>query len=465
MHPYRSSYLIEFLCIALLCFNLSAKGQASYSHVYATGSYTNLIGSTSLNIGQLWDDPEYHIAIGFTWEFFDQTYDSIYISDFVWFDQSVKYWISAYDSDFIDRGTSTSLSNISYLLSGTVGSQILKIEWNNAGFYDDITFNDFINVQLWLYEGTNRIEIHIGPNSVVNPDSYGGLEGGIIAVVDFISPEEIYLTGPPASPIIVFGFTEINGTPVDGSIYNFTKCINPQAQFTYAVDSNLTTTFTSNTPLANFFLWDFGDGSTSLLSNPTHTYADTGQYFASFAVSNNCDTNVLLTLICIYPEAQITADISASPIVEFNTLTTNAVSYYWDFGDGSNDSGKAQTHTYAQPGSYTVILVVDYGCGPDSIFKTISTVLVGIDDLTIEPNVLIDIYPNPVSDFIALKSTNPDGHLVIRIVDLAGQEMIRPFNLSSSVTLKVDVSKLKQGAYMVLATDGKIVSGRKLIKL
>ena len=41
------------------------------------------------------------------------------------------------------------------------GRRVLKIEWKNAGiyeeYYDDKVSNDYINFQLWLYEGTNDI--------------------------------------------------------------------------------------------------------------------------------------------------------------------------------------------------------------------------------------------------------------------------------------------------------------------
>jgi len=75
--------------------------------------------------------------------------------------------------DIIDRGfnTGTSLSPLSFRLDGQVGSQILKIEWNNVGFFEEATLQDFMNFQLWLYEEGNIIEYRYGSNEINDPDS------------------------------------------------------------------------------------------------------------------------------------------------------------------------------------------------------------------------------------------------------------------------------------------------------
>jgi gliding motility-associated-like protein len=47
----------------------------------------------------------------------------------------------------------------------------------------------------------------------------------------------------------------------------------------------------------------------------------------------------------------------------FANTTTGATGYLWDFGDGGTSSDKLPTHTYLQPGTYTVKLTVFYGNG------------------------------------------------------------------------------------------------------
>ena len=126
--------------------------------------------------------------------------------------------------------------------------------------------------------------------------------------------------------------------------------------------------------------WDFGDGSAvSTDINPTHIYTQPGAYTVSLIASGPCglDTTVKLDYIAIdstTPTADFSADIvtGASPlIVNFTDLSTNALSWNWDFGD-TTDASTLQnpTHTFSNPGTYTVTLTVSNGCGSDVMIKT-----------------------------------------------------------------------------------------------
>jgi PKD repeat protein len=60
------------------------------------------------------------------------------------------------------------------------------------------------------------------------------------------------------------------------------------------------------------------------------------------------------------PEAkfQINGGFRPAPVtIELENLTTNADSYMWDFGDGSTSTEKNPSHTYTEPGNYTIRLV------------------------------------------------------------------------------------------------------------
>src|SRR5690606_30547135 len=46
--------------------------------------------------------------------------------------------------------------------------------------------------------------------------------------------------------------------------------------------------FAVATTNADTYLWDFGDGNTSNLETPNHTYANTGNYTVSLTITNNC---------------------------------------------------------------------------------------------------------------------------------------------------------------------------------
>ena len=247
----------SLLFLALFGLTLNAQAQ-SYNFSLSTDSYSDLIGSTSLNNGMTWDDPQFTVPIGFNFQYFNLTINQLFIEDIglgglLTTDTSetgIIPLLIPYGADIIDRGydfntdssTSESLSNISYLLEGTVGSQILKIEWQNVGFHseleDDNISSDFTNFQLWLYEGTNDIEIHFGTNLINQPNlSFDGETGSFVALLndydfdnDSLIGDGIVLEGNPASPTqkqisILEYMTFLSGIIPNGTIYKFSKFV------------------------------------------------------------------------------------------------------------------------------------------------------------------------------------------------------------------------------------------------
>lgn len=72
----------------------------------------------------------------------------------------------------------------------------------------------------------------------------------------------------------------------------------PLASFTYD-NQNGVVTFTNNSQFGLSYTWDFGDGSTSDLDNPVHTYAENGVYPVKLTVSNDCGDAAIGTTINI----------------------------------------------------------------------------------------------------------------------------------------------------------------------
>ena len=121
-----------------------------------------------------------------------------------------------------------------------------------------------------------------------------------------------------------------------------------------------------------FYHWDFGDGSTADLQNPSHTFLHVGNYTVTLTVTdNNASTGRSTTQVSVHepsnypPHAIITVDRSygTSPLtVLFSGSGTDAdgtiTSYFWDFDDGSNSSQQNTTHTFTTIGVYNVTLRV-----------------------------------------------------------------------------------------------------------
>lgn len=71
------------------------------------------------------------------------------------------------------------------------------------------------------------------------------------------------------------------------------------ADYTF-VTNNLTFDVTSNNSIGDVHFWDFGDGNTSSLKEPTHIYAGKGIYEVTYSVSNICDTSSISETIEIF---------------------------------------------------------------------------------------------------------------------------------------------------------------------
>jgi PKD repeat protein len=135
--------------------------------------------------------------------------------------------------------------------------------------------------------------------------------------------------------------------------------------------------------------WDFGDGGTSTLEEPTHTYTTAGTYTVSLTAANTAGsntsiwTNYIGVSAAAGPVAQSTfAPVStptstpALPDVSFDGTPTSGAapltvqftgkssgtpdSWAWDFGDGGTSSEQDPSYTYTIPGTYTVTLTAKY---------------------------------------------------------------------------------------------------------
>ncbi len=73
----------------------------------------------------------------------------------------------------------------------------------------------------------------------------------------------------------------------------------PAAFFELVASSEFVYQFTNGSVNATSFLWDFGDGITSIEQNPMHTYAEPGDYTVRLTATNNCGSTTWEELITI----------------------------------------------------------------------------------------------------------------------------------------------------------------------
>lgn len=115
------------------------------------------------------------------------------------------------------------------------------------------------------------------------------------------------------------------------------------------------------------WLWEFGDGTSSTLQNPVHTYADTAYYTVCLTISDSagmCTNTYCEEIFTGYPPPPSDCESFIMPInmygltVDFQgyTISPFETSYTWDFGDGTTGTGEYISHTFPAPGIYNVYL-------------------------------------------------------------------------------------------------------------
>lgn len=128
--------------------------------------------------------------------------------------------------------------------------------------------------------------------------------------------------------------------------------------------------------------WTFGDVGSSTLPNPTHVYAQAGNYPVTMSLRNRngCEkTFSLRNGISIYPKPTADFDYNPKTIhtatgdVQFkNASSTDVTRWIWQFGSKGGSVLENPTHLFRDTGNVTVRLWVKtpYGCS-DSIAKTV----------------------------------------------------------------------------------------------
>ncbi|MGI4020631.1 MAG: PKD domain-containing protein [Janthinobacterium lividum] len=154
--------------------------------------------------------------------------------------------------------------------------------------------------------------------------------------------------------------------------------------------------------------WDFGDGQTSSLQNPSHLYTKTGDYTVSLNITSSGG--------CAAVAANKTIHIGARPVAAFtfsspactgqaetftdqSTIAEGTIAQWiWNFGDQTASqtltSNAVFTHTFSAAGTYTVTLqaIGSNGCVSNTASQTITVHPLPVADFTLPDVCLSDAY-------------------------------------------------------------------------
>lgn len=259
-----------------------------------------------------------------------------------------------------------------------------------------ISFN---NTSTGLNNGTTTYEWFLNGASF---DNTVGLAAPINSNISAVGTYTYMLVATDASvPCTDTAIVVVNIYPIPTANFNFgpnNACAGVNVGFTNT---------STGTQGSTTYLWNFGDGATATTLNTSHAYGAGGTYNVTLTVTNGpgCtgtfNQNVTAMDIpvigisgddgtgdltnCLLP-----ADPSTSEDVTFFNTTTGAVSYEWDFGDGSppfiTGSNAPFIHTYTSFGTYTVTMTATHANG-----CTVSTTLTVIFEKYVSAAMTLDI--------------------------------------------------------------------------
>jgi len=244
---------VSFLLSIILLTTVSSYAQFPYSFTASKQLYTPLTSGTEFFPGRIWTDADIFITpVPFNYKldtlschtFFSEGANSIENDTNATLSSGLLFFEDALE----DRGLLTGsahLSPVRYAVSGTTGSRIFKVEVANAGFNIEKTgfgtMKDSVNVQVWIYEGSNILELRYGTSKVSHAtDYFGGNTGPSLLYAKDIDVNGtgvmFAINSDPNNPAIDT-IHMLNGTPnkaihpldywpTDSTVYRFTPKTN-----------------------------------------------------------------------------------------------------------------------------------------------------------------------------------------------------------------------------------------------
>ncbi len=158
--------------------------------------------------------------------------------------------------------------------------------------------------------------------------------------------------------------------------------------------------------------WNFGDGTTSNLQNPSHTFTQTGVLYwqVQLVVTNalGCKDSMMVIIRPSIPDAnffvQSSNNICVGDSVKFLASAFGDVTYSWNFGNGTTSTNNNPSAIYNQPGFFNVSLTVTDSIGCTAILS--------------QPS-LVYVQPYPLAGFVTTADTlfNKCYPLLVSITD------------------------------------------------
>ncbi|MCW3110938.1 MAG: hypothetical protein JWQ09_5444 [Segetibacter sp.] len=306
-------------------------------------------------------------------------------------------------------------------LNTSTGGPIVSTRWN---FGDGVTSSEANPSHTYTAAGTYQVTLIVTNqngcvDTITKPTVIGSVTPGFTGpdVVCQDAPAYFVNTSSPAIASAYWDFgdntssTDINpvkrfantGSFVVKLVNNFGACKDsitrnitvqpkPVADFSYVAPPAscklpVDVSFTANATGASSYFWDFGDGATSTLINPSHTYTTYGSFSATLTVTglNGCTDRIIKpNIISIVPakirnfiDLPFTGCVPHQQTFSANITSPEPVtSYLWNFGDGNTSADSTPVYNYTTEGTFDVSLKITTTNGCTDTFRLSSAIAV-----------------------------------------------------------------------------------------
>jgi PKD repeat protein len=295
------------------------------------------------------------------------------------------------DGDFEIFVVNSDGSGLKQLTSNTATDHWLSISGDGGkiAFTSDVD-GDF---EIWVISAQAQLTIEVVGLGTTNPaaGSYFYDEGSVVNVdaqpevgwvLDHWLLDGVFVEAADPLPITMDADHTLSAV--------FEAWTPPVASFTYspsAPEVGETVSFdasgsSDDDGYITSYAWDFGDENSGTGKTTSHAYATVASYTVTLTVTDNDGlTDTATKGFDVYAGPQNDVDVTkphadartSDQTVEVGTTVTcdasgcsdnvGVVSYEWDFGDGTTETGVIATHTYTEEGTYAVALTVRDAAG------------------------------------------------------------------------------------------------------
>ena len=160
----------------------------------------------------------------------------------------------------------------------------------------------------------------------------------------------------------------------------------------------------------------------------------------------------------LLPSADFAYTVTGPATYSFTDLSTNALSWHWDFGDGTSATQQHPVHTYLTSGAFNVTLTaIRDACTSDTTVEVLS---VGLEENALGAR--INWYPNPVAGVLNIEGLPLDTPTHLFLVSTTGS-VITNTVVQGSPSARLDLAGIGAGCYLIRAITPALFREGKVI--